>query len=70
MRKVRRQAKRRQHAAELERRAQIQFNNAPPGSAMFLGADRDDRSDTSSVSEDVWGSDIGGVSSLGNYPLG
>jgi hypothetical protein len=49
----------------MERRDREMFDrdyNAPPGSRGMLGIDRDDRSETSSVSEDIWGSDIGGVS--------
>jgi hypothetical protein len=60
LRKLRRVAKRRERAEELERRHRDQFNG-PPGSRNMLFVDRDDRSETSSLSDDVWGSDVGGV---------
>ena len=65
LRKLRRVAKRRERAAEMERRDREMFDrdyNGPPGSRGMLSVDRDDRSETSSVSEDMWGSDVGGVS--------
>lgn len=69
LRKLRRAARKHKEAEKMEKRARQQFRG-PPGSAGFLGTPvMEDRSDAqSSISdEDMWGSDIGGVSNPSHH---